>query len=70
MGEKIKTLAEGNLKDVNLEIELNKPDKPGGLHSVHFQSNEFRFDVDEVEYLKLATAVLAGRKKLLVLKGD
>ena len=70
MGEKIKVLSCGVLKNIEIEIELNKPDKPGGLHSVHFQNNEFRFDTDEVEFVKLATGILSARRKLLELKGD
>ena len=70
MGEKLKILSTGKLKDADLELELNKPDKINGLHSIHIQNDEFRFDLDEVEFLKLATGILSAKRKLLVLKGD
>ncbi len=70
MGEKIKILSSGKMKNTDIEIELNKPDKRGGLHSVHFQNEEFRFDLDEVEFMKLATGILAAKRKLLSLKGE
>ncbi|WP_456379211.1 hypothetical protein [Lutibacter sp.] len=70
MGEKLKILSKGKLKNVTIEVELNKPDKPKGLHPIHIQNDEFRFDMDEIEFVKLATGILAAKRKLLVLKGD
>ena len=70
MGEKLKNLATGKVKGVELEIEINKPDKIGGLHSIHFQSGELRLDFDEKEYLKITTGILSAKKKLLKFKGD
>ncbi len=70
MGEKLKDLAIGEFKNVKLEIELNKPDNIGGFHTIHFQNEEFRFDMDEIEFLKIATGILAAKRKLKVLKGD
>lgn len=70
MGEKIKDLSIGKLKNVKLEIELNKPDFIGGLHTVHIQNEGFRFDLDEKEFFKLATGILSAKRKLLAFKGD
>ena len=70
MGEKLKVLSKGKLKNVEIEVELNKPDFEGGLHTVHIQNEEFRIDMDEVEFLKLATGILKAKKGLLRLKGD
>lgn len=70
MGELLKILSTKKVKGISLEIELNKPDKLGGLHTVHIQSKEFRFDCDEVEFLKLATGILAAKRKLLIIKKE
>ena len=70
MGELLKILSVKKVKGVNLEVELNKPDKIGGLHSIHMQSKEFRLDFDEVEFLKLTTGILEAKRKLLLLKGE
>jgi len=70
MGEKLKVLSKGKLKNVDIEVELNKPDFEGGLHTIHIQNEEFRMDMDELEFLKLSTGILDAKKKLLKLKGD
>lgn len=70
MGEKIKTLAKGKLKNSDLEIELNKADSKGGLRSVHIQNENYRFDMDEIEFYKIATGIISAKRKLLKLKGD
>ena len=70
MGEKIKNLSIAEFKGSGMEIELNKPSKIGGPRQIHIQNESFRFDLDEPEFLKLATAILVARRKLLKLKGD
>lgn len=70
MGEKIKVLSSGALKNLDIEFELNKPDKIGGLQTVHIQNDQFRLDMDEIEFFKVATGILAAKRKLKVLKGE
>ena len=70
MGDKIKTLAKGEIKKTIFEIELNKGSSINAPRSIHIQSKSFRVDFDEIEFMKLAMTILSAKKRLLVLKGD
>ncbi len=69
MGEKLRTLSKINLFGVEIEVELNKANRVGGLRDIHIQTPQFRVDMDEREYLKLASSVLWAKQHLRYLKG-
>ena len=69
MGEKIRTLSRGKIHGVDFEVELNKAHAAHMPRDIHIQSNEFRYNLDEREYLHLALTVLNAKKKLEKLKG-
>ena len=68
MGEKIKTLAIGNIKKNKFEIELNHPLSKGKDQQVHIQSSKLRFEMDKKDYIKYALAILVAEKNLKNLK--
>lgn len=68
MGEKIKTLSQGELLERNFEIELNHPTVIGREEQIHIQSDKFRFELDKSDYIKLAFSVLVAEKNLKKLK--
>jgi hypothetical protein len=66
MGEKIRVISKINFKGVNLDIELNAGSAMAKypLH-IHIQNDHFRFDITEKDYLQMAIAICAGKKKLM-----
>ena len=68
MGEKIKTLAVGEILKNKFEIELNHPSSSGKDQQVHIQSTKFRFEMDKKDYVKYALAILVAEKNLKNLK--
>lgn len=69
MGEKIMTLARGELLNVECEIELNHATVPGQDQQVHIQTSKFRFEMDRKDYLRYALAVLVAERNLRNIKG-
>ena len=68
MGEKIKTLSKGKIFNCEYEIELNSPPSINKGRQVHIQSNNFRFEINEKEFIKFALTVLLAEKNLKTLK--
>jgi len=69
MGEKIKTLSKGKILSTSFEIELNHPPVSGQDQQVHIQSEKFRFEMDQKDYIQYALSVLVAEKNLKMLKG-
>lgn len=69
MGEIIRVLAEGDIKDKKFKIELNKESSEGLPRSIHIQNNVFKVEFDEIEFMKLATTFLCAKRRFLFLKG-
>lgn len=69
MGEKIKTLAEGKLFGSDFEIELNHHPSGDCERYIHIQSDKFRMEMAENEYIKYALLVVAAGEKLKRMKG-
>lgn len=69
MGEKIRTLARGDILGCDLEIELNKAHSKNMPRDIHIQSKKFRLDMNEREYIKLALTVLKAKGQLVKMKG-
>ena len=68
MGEKIEILSKGKILGRDLEIELNHPVVKGQDNQIHLQSNDFRLEIDEKDFLKYAFSVLVAEKNLKNLK--
>lgn len=68
MGEKITDLAIGTVLGARLEIELNHPNIEGQQRQVHLQSSDFRFELNQDEYIKCALVVLKAARNLKQLK--
>lgn len=69
MGEKIQSLGQVKLQGQGLEVELNAPPSPGMSRQIHVQSDKFRFEVDEDEFIQLCVAVNLAAEKLRHSKG-
>ena len=68
MGEKIKTLSKGEIFGRMVEIELNKPNHPSQARDIHIQSDHFRLQMDEKDYVKMAVTLLSGKMRLIKMK--
>lgn len=70
MGEKIKDLGHLRLSSLKggCEVELNHPPSGQGERQVHMQSNSFRAEMTESEFMLFCTAVKLAAKKLHKLK--
>ena len=68
MGEKIKDLASIEVWNTEYEIELNLPSSRGQESQVHIQSDSFRIEIDESEYIRVAIAIKFAAEKLRHLK--
>lgn len=69
MGEKIKVLSQANVGSSVFDIELNKESFIGGPRYVHIQNSTIRYNMTEVEFLQIATAIIKAEKQLLRIKG-
>jgi len=68
MGEKIKILGQINVQNATFEIELNHPPSSGKPNQIHIQSENFRMELDEQEFIRFACAVRLAKEKLRRLK--
>ena len=68
MGEKISVLTKGVVKSKWFEIELNKPHSSQQFNSIHIQTDSFRWEFSEKDFIKLSTIILDSIKKLKEIK--
>jgi hypothetical protein len=68
MGEIIKVLSEGELEGKKYCIELNKPHAVHMPDSVHMQTDDFRWELSDAEFLHLSTIVMAAAKRIKEIK--
>mgnify|MGYP001136524748 FL=1 len=54
MGEIIKVLGQTKIDSSDFKIELNKPHSQGEENSVHIQTETFRLEMPESEFIKVA----------------
>ena len=64
MGEKIKTLGSVQINCEKFEIELNHPPSMGQGRQIHIQSEKFRCELEEEEFIRVAVAVRLAAEKL------
>ena len=70
MGEIIKKYAKIQIGNREFDIELNKPHLINGEKSIHIQNNNFRLEMPDYEFARLAAAVVFAKKQFDKLKGD
>lgn len=68
MGEKIKTLGKANIKNQDIEIELNEPTSQNGEQQIHIQTKKFRLELSKNDFITYSLSVLKSAKKLKKLK--
>ena len=68
MGEKIRNLAETNIRNGKICIELNQGQSSLDSYDIHIEAPMFRFAMNDSNYMKFASAILEARKKLLYTK--
>jgi hypothetical protein len=68
MGEKISTLGHVIVSEVEYEVELNHPPSAGLPRQIHIQSERFRIELDEIEFIQTALAFNLAAEKLRRLK--
>ncbi|GHU02872.1 hypothetical protein FACS1894147_05790 [Spirochaetia bacterium] len=66
MGEKLYVASEFQYRDIHLAVELNAGSAAAKypLH-VHVQNEQFRFDVTESDFMQMAAAICAAKKRLI-----
>lgn len=64
MGELIRKLGEIQIGSTCFDVELNKPTQKGSLYDIHIQNGQFRLNMTEQDFCKLAAAVICGNAKL------
>jgi hypothetical protein len=68
LGEKIKSLGHIVVGGLGFEVELNYPPTPGLQQQIHIQSESFRIELDEDEFVRLVCAIRLAKEKLKRLK--
>lgn len=68
MGEIIKKLDSIKLNNIELSIEVNKPHSKNQMNSIHIQSDSFRLEMSEADFLLVALTTMEGIAKLKRLK--
>jgi hypothetical protein len=58
MGEIIKVLSKTNFRKKEFSIELNKPHAKGQENSIHVQTDNFRWEMPESDFLVIALYTL------------
>lgn len=68
MGEKIAILGKVQFRECDFEIELNHPPSNGLPRQIHLQSDDFRMEFDEDEFVRFVVAMRLAKEKLRRLK--
>jgi hypothetical protein len=68
MGEKIKDLGKIKLKGHEIHVELNYGATKCSEKDIHFQSEVFRFQLYERDYLNFLAKIISSREKMLRMK--
>ena len=68
MGEKISTISHLSINKVAVELELNHSSCGSPERDIHLQTDVFRLELKESEFLELASAIILAAKKLRFLK--
>lgn len=70
MGEKIKDLRKINLGNNQLVLELNEGTHKNGKYDIHLQNHRFRLNVDEKDFIRIASCIMYAKENILSYKGD
>lgn len=69
MGERIKDITEFNIGNQKIVIELNEGyDEKTSLYDIHFHCNSLQYYLSNSDFVKLATAMISARDKLIKMK--
>ena len=68
MGEKIRTLSKGKIQGEDVEIELNFAHSIDQPRDIHIQTAKARFQLNELEYARLAISIISAKRRLLAMK--
>ncbi len=68
MGERIQDISETIIRNKKVCIELNAGQNDLNGYDIHIEAPMFRFNMDDSEFMKFASAVIEARKKLLYTK--
>ena len=68
MGELIKVLKKSHIKNMAIDIELNHPPAANLPRDIHLQSENFRIDLHERDFLQMAAAFGWAKKRFLASK--
>lgn len=64
MGEVIKDLSRINIGKTSLKVELNKGTRKNGKYDIHIQDENFRLNISEYDFCKIATDIIYSNSKL------
>ena len=68
MGEKIKKLGEIQIHGKLYDVELNEPHVATKPNQVHIQSDDFRFEINELDFYRMGLLIKIAEKKLKKIK--
>lgn len=64
MGEKIRNLGKIKIGETLYEVELNKGTHANSKYDIHIQNKEFRLNLSEHDFCKMAAAIIYADEKL------
>lgn len=70
MGELLRKIGTLDMKDFQLDVELNNPSANGLERSVHLQNQKFRLEMSESEFYQVAGAILESYRQFEWIKGE
>lgn len=68
MGELIRKVAEIQLGNETLMIELNESTSNTGYKDIHIQNEKFRLCLPQDEFMQMAACILLAQKQLKLIK--
>ena len=68
MGEKIKKLGEIKIHGKLYDVELNEPNILTKPNQVHIQSEDFRFEINELDFYRMGLLIKIAEQKLKKIK--
>lgn len=70
MGDVIRVVDKIKIGDAEYEVELNHSVRGGRYRDVHIQNKNFRLEIPENEFMKMAACVLLAKKQFDIMKGE
>ncbi|MCD7956946.1 MAG: hypothetical protein LUG93_14605 [Lachnospiraceae bacterium] len=70
MGEIIRDLGEVNLGNSKMRVEINKGTHKSGKYDIHIQNSNFRLNINEIDFSRIALGILYARENLATYKDN